>query len=103
MHSMSGAMVAVDAADLSQLLSWLVHCFMCCGDATILSGHGVGVGRHIVLGRCVCIVDATGLGQPPLVYSTVSHVSRRSDYPMVQRETFVRAQYVECNACRRGI
>ncbi len=62
---MSGEMVADDAADLSQLLSSLVHYFMCCGDATILSGHGVGVGRHTVLGRCVCIVGATGLGQLP--------------------------------------
>ncbi len=38
---------------------------MCCGVSTILSGHRVGVGRHIVLSRRICFVRATGLGQLP--------------------------------------
>ena len=36
---------------------------MCCSGSATLSGHELGVVRHIVLSRCVCFVHATGLGQ----------------------------------------
>ena len=39
LHGMSGEMRADDAADLSQLLSWIVHCLMCSSVSTTLSGH----------------------------------------------------------------
>ena len=48
MHGMSGEMHADDAADLSQLLSWIMHCLMCSSGSTTLSGHELGVVRHIV-------------------------------------------------------